>query len=100
MERAGDVLELRFEPRERRGWRLFAAALWQAVTLADTIPGNDAGGAGGIYVVTRGADGAEVVRVDVAHEEIGATREHLERQLVELSPAEFLAAWSHDADRR
>ncbi len=48
MQRAGDVYELRFEPRERRGFRFFAAALWQAVTLADTVPGNDAaGGPGG-----------------------------------------------------
>ena len=96
MERAGDVFELRFEPRDRRGLRLLAAAIWQAVTLADTVPGNDAGGAGGTYVVARRADGTELVRVDVRHEEIGATRAHLERQLAELSPGELEAAWSRD----
>ena len=98
MEQAGDVFELRFEPRERRGLRLFAAVIWQAVTVADTVPGNDAGGAGGTYVVSRRADGAEVVRVGVAHEEIGATRVHLERQLAELSAEELEAAWSPDVD--
>ena len=96
MERAGDVYELGFEPRERRGLRLFAAAVWQAVTIADTVPGNDAGGAGGAYVVTRRADGAELVRIDIAHEEIGSMRVHLERQLVELTPEEFAATWSSD----
>ncbi len=100
LERAGDVFELRFEPRERRGLRLFAAAIWQAVTLADTVPGNDAGGAGGTYIVTRGADGTEVVRVDVTHEEIGATRAHLERQLADLRPEELEAAWSRAGDGR
>ena len=55
------------------------AAVWQAVTLADTISGNDATGAGGAYVVTRRSDDSEVVRVDVTHDEIGATRLHLER---------------------
>ena len=98
MERAGDVFELRFEPRERRGLRLFAATIWQAVTLADTVPGNDAGGAGGTFVVTRRADGTEVVRVDVTHEEIGPMRAHLERQLAELPPEGLEAAWSHDSD--
>ena len=53
-------------------------AVWQAVTLADTISGNDASGAGGAYVVTRRSDGSEVVRVDVTHDEIGTTRLHLE----------------------
>jgi len=47
VDRAGDVLDLRFEPRERRGLRLFVAAVWQAVTLADTVDGNNASGAGG-----------------------------------------------------
>lgn len=96
MERAGDVYELSFEPRERRGLRLFAAAVWQAVTLADTVPGNDAGGAGGTYVVTRRVDGSELVGVDIAHEEIGPMRAHLERQLAELTPEEFATAWSRD----
>ncbi|PKH41785.1 hypothetical protein SAMN05192575_10979 [Nocardioides alpinus] len=96
MERAGDVLELRFEPHERRGLRLLAAALWQAVTLADTVPGNDASGAGGTYVVTRRGDGEELVRVDITHEEIGSMRAHLELQLAELTPDEFAAAWSRD----
>lgn len=96
MERAGDVFDLRFEARERRGLRLFAATLWQAVTLADTVPGNDAGGAGGTYVVTRRADGVEVVRVEVAHEELGATRAHLERQLADLSASEFRTTWGGD----
>jgi hypothetical protein len=100
VERAGDVLELRFEPREERGVRVFVRAVWQAVTLADTISGNDASGAGGSYVVTRRADGSEVVRVDVTHDEIGATRAHLERQLVELTPEEFEETWRavRDAD--
>lgn len=92
-ERAGDVLDLRFEPREERGLRVFARALWQAVTLADTIAGNDASGAGGTYVVTRRADASEVVRVDVTHDEIGATRVHLEQQLLELTPDAFEEAW-------
>jgi hypothetical protein len=96
VERAGDVLELRFEPRERRGLRLFAAAVWQAITLADTVPGNDATGAGGTYVVRRRADGAEVLRVEVTHDEIGATREHLEQQLAALTPHEFGATWGAD----
>jgi len=61
VDRAGDVLDLRFEPREQRGLRVFVAAVWQAVTLADTISGNDASGAGGAYVVTRRSDGSEVV---------------------------------------
>ncbi len=100
MERAGDLLELRFEPRERRGLRLFAAAVWQAVTLADTVPGNDATGAGGAYVVSRRDDGTEVVRVDVAHDEIGATRAHLEQQLAELTVEELEAAWSPQPDDR
>lgn len=97
-DRAGDVFELRFEPREERGLRVFVRAVWQAVTLADTIPGNDASGSGGTYVVTRRADGTEVVRVDVAHDEIGPTRLHLEAQLAELSPAELEDTWrAHDA---
>lgn len=100
MERAGDVLELRFEPTERRGLRLFAAAVWQAVTLADTVPGNDATGAGGAYVVVRRDDGTEVVRVDVTHDEIGATRAHLEQQLAELTAEELAAAWSPQPDDR
>ena len=94
MDRAGDVLDLRFEPREQRGLRVFVAAVWQAVTLADTISGNDASGAGGAYVVTRRSDGSEVVRVDVTHDEIGTTRLHLEAQLAELTPEEFAATWS------
>jgi len=97
--RAGDVLELRFEPREERGLRVFARAVWQAVTLADTIPGNDASGAGGTYVVTRRADGSEVVRVDVTHDEIGVTRTHLEDQLAELTPEEFTATWSRTEEQ-
>ena len=59
MTRAGDVLDLRFEPREERGLR-----------------------------------DSEVVRVDVSHAEIGATRLHLEAQLAELTPEEFAATWS------
>ena len=59
MTRAGDVLDLRFEPREERGLR-----------------------------------DSEVVRVDVSHAEIGATRLHLEAQLDELRPEEFAATWS------
>lgn len=98
MERAGDVLELTFEPRERRGLRVFAAAVWQAVTLADTITGNDATGAGGAYVVTRRGDGTEVLRVDVTHDEIGATRLHLAGQLAELTPEEFEDAWGVTSD--
>ena len=97
-QRAGDVLDLRFEPRERRGLRVFVAAVWQAVTLADTISGNDATGAGGAYVVTRRADGSEVVRVDVTHDEIGVTRAHLEGQLAELTPAEFEETWGGASD--
>ncbi|HYH72080.1 MAG TPA: hypothetical protein VD764_02605 [Nocardioides sp.] len=93
MTRAGDVLDLRFEPRAQRGLRVFAAAVWQAVTLADTISGNDATGAGGAYVVTRRSDASEVVRVDVTHDEIGATRLHLERQLADLTPEEFEETW-------
>jgi hypothetical protein len=91
--RAGDVLDLRFEPRAQRGLRVFVAAVWQAVTLADTISGNDATGAGGAYVVTRRSDASEVVRVDVTHDEIGATRLHLERQLADLTPEEFEKTW-------
>jgi hypothetical protein len=94
--RAGDVLDLRFEPRAQRGLRVFVAAVWQAVTLADTISGNDATGAGGAYVVTRrsdASDASEVVRVDVTHDEIGATRLHLERQLADLTPEEFEETW-------
>ena len=98
MERAGDVFDLRFEPREQRGLRVFAAAVWQAVTLADTISGNDATGAGGAYVLTRRADGAEVLRVDVTHDEIGATRLHLDRQLAELTPEELEDAWGVGRD--
>ena len=94
MVRAGDVLDLRFEPREERGLRVFVRAVWQAVTLADTISGNDASGAGGSYVVTRRADRSEVVRVDVTHDEIGATRAHLQAQLAELTLEEFTATWS------
>ncbi|QSR31588.1 hypothetical protein CFI00_13955 [Nocardioides sp. S5] len=100
MERAVDLLELRFEPHGTRGLRLFAAAVWQAVTLADTVPGNDATGAGGAYVVSRRDDGTEVVRVDVAHDEIGATRAHLEQQLAELTVEELGAAWSPQLDDR
>lgn len=96
--RAADVLDLRFEPREQRGLRVFVAALVQAVTLADTIPGNDGTGAGGDYVVTRRSDGSEVVRVDVAHDAIGATRLHLEQQLADLSPEEFEDAWGVGSD--
>ena len=99
MDRAGDVLELRFEPREQRGLRVFVAAVWQAVTLADTISGNDASGAGGAYVVTRRSDGSEVVRVDVTHDEIGTTRLHLEAQLAELTPEEFAATWSRSEEQ-
>ena len=99
MDRAGDVLDLRFEPREQRGLRVFVAAVWQAVTLADTISGNDASGAGGAYVVTRRSDGSEVVRVDVTHDEIGATRLHLEAQLAELTPEEFAATWSRSEEQ-
>lgn len=94
MQRAGDVYELRFEPREERGLKVFVRAVWQAVTLADTVPGNDGTGAGGSYVVSRRADGAEVVRVDVTHDEIGPTRLHLEAQLAELTPEQFTATWS------
>lgn len=94
MQRAGDVYELRFEPREQRGLKVFVRAVWQAVTLADTVPGNDGTGAGGSYVVSRRADGAEVVRVDVTHDEIGPTRLHLEAQLAELTPEQFTATWS------
>ena len=94
MDRAGDVLDLRFEPREERGVRVFVRAVWQAVTLADTISGNDASGGGGAYVVSRRTDGSEVVRVDVSHDEIGATRLHLEAQLAELTPEEFAATWT------
>ena len=94
MTRAGDVLDLRFEPREERGLRVFVRAVWQAVALADTVEGNDASGAGGAYVVTRRSDDSEVVRVDVSHAEIGATRLHLEAQLAELTPEEFAATWS------
>lgn len=97
-ERAGDVLELRYEPRDERGLRVFARAILQAVTLADTISGNDTSGAGGAYVVTRRADGSEVVRVDVTHDEIGATRLHLEQQLADLTPEEFEAAWGVGGD--
>nr|WP_300045147.1 hypothetical protein [uncultured Nocardioides sp.] len=99
MDRAGDVLDLRFEPRERRGLRLFVAAVWQAITLADTVDGNDASGAGGTYVVTRRSDDSEVVRIDVSHDEIGATRLHLEAQLAELSPEEFEATWSRSEEQ-
>ena len=101
MTRAGDVLDLRFEPRAQRGLRVFVAAVWQAVTLADTISGNDATGAGGAYVVTRRSDASEVVRVDVTHDEIGATRLHLERQLADLTPEEFEETWgvADDAGR-
>jgi D-tyrosyl-tRNA(Tyr) deacylase len=99
VDRAGDVLELRFEPRDERRLRVLARALWQAVTLADTISGNDASGAGGAYVVRRRADGAEVVRVDVTHDEIGATRAHLEQQLAELSPERFTATWSRNEEQ-
>ena len=98
-DRAGDVLDLRFEPREERGLRVFARAVWQAVTLADTIPGNDGSGGGGSYVVTRRADGSEVVRLDVTHEEIGATRLHLEAQLAELTLEEFEATWSRTEEQ-
>jgi hypothetical protein len=94
VDRAGDVLDLRFEPRERRGLRLLVGAVWQAITLADTVEGNDASGAGGTYVVTRRSDDSEVVRVDVTHGEIGATRLHLEAQLAELTPEEFEETWS------
>ena len=59
MTRAGDVLDLRFEPREERGLR-----------------------------------DSEVVRVDVSHAEIGATRLYLEAQLAEPTPEEFAATWS------
>lgn len=93
MDRAGDVLDLRFEPRAQRGLRVLVAAVWQAVTLADTISGNDATGAGGAYVVTRRSDDSEVVRVDVTHDEIGATRLHLERQLADLTPEQFEETW-------
>ena len=99
MDRAGDVLDLRFEPREQRGLRVFVAPVWQAVTLADTISGNDASGAGGAYVVTRRSDGSEVVRVDVTHDEIGTTRLHLEAQLAELTPEEFAATWSRSEEQ-
>jgi hypothetical protein len=99
VDRAGDVLDLRFEPREERGLRVFVRAVWQAVTLADTISGNDASGGGGTYVVTRRPDDAEVVRVDVTHDEIGATRLHLEAQLAELTPEEFAATWSRNEEQ-
>jgi hypothetical protein len=65
VERAGDVLDLRFEPREERGLR----------------------------------DGSEVVRVDVTHDEIGATRAHLEAQLAELTPDELVATWSRSEEQ-
>jgi len=94
VERAGDVYDLRFEPREERGLKVFVRAVWQAVTLADTVPGNDGTGAGGSYVVSRRADGSEVIRVDVGHDEIGPTRLHLEAQLAELTPEQFTATWS------
>jgi hypothetical protein len=96
VQRAGDVYELRFEPREQRGFRVFAAAVLQAVTLADTISGNDTTGAGGAYVVTRRSDGSEVLRVDVTHDEIGGMRRHLEDRLAELTPEELVAAWTPD----
>ena len=94
MERAEDVFDLHFEPREERGLRVLGRAVWQAITLADTVPGNDGTGSGGTYVVSRRSDGAEVVRVAVSHEEIGATRLHLEAQLAELTPEQLVAAWS------
>lgn len=100
MDRAGDVLELHFEPREERGLRVFARAVWQAVTLADTIPGNDASGAGGAYVVTRRDDGTEVLRVEVGHDEIAVTRAHLEAQLAELSPDELVETWSRSEEQQ
>ncbi len=92
-ERAADVFELRFQPSDERGLRVLARAIMQAVTIADTISGNDTSGAGGAYVVTRRADGTEVLRVPVTHDEIGATRLHLEGRLAELTPAELEAAW-------
>ncbi|TGN66034.1 hypothetical protein EXE59_20325 [Nocardioides eburneiflavus] len=96
MQRAGDVYELRFEPREQRGFRVLAAAIMQAVTLADTISGNDTTGAGGAYVLTRRSDGTEVLRVDVTHDEIGGMRLHLEDRLAKLTPEEFMTSWTPD----
>ena len=97
-ERAVDVFELRFQPSDERGLRVFARAIVQAVTMADTISGNDTSGSGGAYVVTRRSDGSEVLRVPVRHDEIGATRLHLERRLAELTPADFEAAWGVGGD--
>ena len=99
MERAGDVYELRFEPRHEERRQSFVKAMIQAVLLADPTPDSSVMGPAGWYVVSRRDTGAELLRLDVQPADLGATRAHLTAQLAELTPEELVAAWTSDDTR-
>jgi hypothetical protein len=94
-QRASDVYEATLQPR--RGGRLVRSARFLAAFAAELAWGLLPQPSLSDVVVTRRADGAEVVRVSAGDPNVpGEMLGLVQRHLAELSPAAFLAEWGAD----
>ncbi|WP_138732386.1 hypothetical protein [Modestobacter excelsi] len=96
-QRASDVYEATLQPR--RGGRLVRSARFLAAFAAELAWGLLPQPSLSDVVVTRRADGAEVVRVSAGDPNVpGEMLGLVQRHLAELSPAAFLAEWGADGE--
>ena len=94
-ERAADVYTATLQPRP--GGRLVRSARLLAAFAAELAWGLLPQPSLSDVVVTRRADGAEVVRVSAGDPTVpGEMLGLVQRHLAELSPAAFLAEWGAD----
>ena len=94
-ERAADVYTATLQPRS--GGRLVRSARLLAAFAAELAWGLLPQPSLSDVVVTRRADGAEVVRVSAGDPTVpGEMLGLVQRHLAELSPAAFLAEWGAD----
>jgi len=94
-ERAADVFAASLQPRP--GGRLVRSARFLAAFAAELAWGLLPQPSLSDVVVTRRADGAEVVRVPAGDPNVpGEMLGLVQRHLAELSPAAFLAEWGAD----
>jgi hypothetical protein len=93
--RAAELYEATLQPR--RGGRLLRSARFLAAFTAELAWGLLPAPSLSDVVVTRRADGAEVLRVPAGDPNVPGDMLHLvQRQLAELPPADFLAEWGAD----
>jgi hypothetical protein len=91
-QRAAQVYEATLQPR--RGGRLLRSARFLAAFTAELAWGLLPAPSLSDVVVTRRADGAELLRVAAGDPNVPGDMLHLvQRQLEDLSPADFLAEW-------